>query len=92
MAIRCTVCWTGYLRETAMAHAIPIQSREQYLQAMRVLDKVGGTWQGVGPSSAPVLLLTDAQYNALLEAGVVTAHDKEVNTRGKKANAKKTQS
>jgi hypothetical protein len=71
-----------------MGHAIRIHSDEQYIQAMRVLDKVGGTWQGVGPSSAPVLLLTDAQYRALLKAGVVSSNDK-VNARGKKASAKK---
>jgi hypothetical protein len=75
-----------------MGHAVHIQDREQYIQALRVLDKVGGTWQGIGTSSAPVLLLTDAQYNALVEAGVVSANDKEVNARGKKAPAKKTKS
>jgi hypothetical protein len=75
-----------------MGHAVHIHSREQYIQALRVLDKVAGTWQGIGPSSAPVLLLTDAQYNALVEAGVVSANDKEVQGRGKKAPAKKTKS
>jgi hypothetical protein len=76
-------------KEMAMAQAIAIQSREQYIQAIRVLDKVGGTWQGVGPSTAPILLLTDAQYNALLAAGVITATGTEVKIRGKKANDKK---
>jgi hypothetical protein len=33
------------------------------------------------------LLLTDAQYNALVEVGVVSANDKEVKGRGKKAPA-----
>ena len=75
-----------------MAHALRIRSREQYIKAMGVLDKIGGTWQGVGPSSDPVLLLTDAQYTALLEAGVVPSNDAEVKSRGKKANAKKTKS
>jgi hypothetical protein len=75
-----------------MAHAIRIRSREQYIEAIRVLDKVGGTWQGVGPSSDPVLLLTDAQYNALLEAGVVPPNDREVKVRGQKAAPKKAKS
>jgi hypothetical protein len=38
------------------------------------------------------LLLTDKQFNALVEAGVVPANDKEVKARGKKATAKKTKS
>jgi hypothetical protein len=75
-----------------MAHAVRIHSRDQYLQALRMLDKVGGTWQGVGPSSDPVLLLTNAQYNALLEAGVVPSNDRQVKARGKEADAKKTNS
>jgi hypothetical protein len=75
-----------------MGHAVHIQSREQYSDALRVLDTVAGTWQGIGPSSAPVLLLTDAQYKALVDAGVVSSNDKEVKPRGKKATAKKRKS
>ena len=75
-----------------MGHAVHIQSKEQEIQALRVLDKVGGTWQGIGTSSDPVMLLTDAQYNALVEAGVVPANDNEVKGRGKKATAKKAKS
>ncbi len=75
-----------------MGHAIHIHSQEQYIQALRVLNKVAGTWQGIGPSSDPVLLLTDAQYHALVDAGVVPANDTEVKTRAKKANSKKTKS
>jgi hypothetical protein len=78
--------------EIKMGHAIHIRSREQYLQALRVLDKVKGTWRGIGPSSDPVLLLTEAQYKALLKAGVVLSNDKKVQPRGKKAVAKKTKS
>jgi hypothetical protein len=73
-----------------MGHAVRIHSREQYIRALRVLNNVAGTWQGIGPSSAPVLLLTDPQYQALVEAGVVSANDKEVKGRGKKAPAKKS--
>jgi adenylosuccinate synthase len=75
-----------------MGHIVHIYSDEQFIRAMRVLDKLGTTWQGVGPSSAPRLLLTETQYNALVEAGVIPANDKEVKGRGKKASAKKTKS
>ena len=75
-----------------MGHVVHIRSKEQYIQALRVLDKVGGTWHGRGTSDDPIYLLTDAQYNALVEAGVIPANDKEVKGRGKKANAKKTKS
>jgi hypothetical protein len=72
-----------------MGHAVHIRSKEQYIQAVRVLDRVGGTWHGVGTSADPVLLLTEAQYRALVQAGVVSDNDKEVKPRGKKATAKK---
>jgi hypothetical protein len=75
-----------------MGHAVHIRGKEQQIEALRVLDKVGGTWQGRGTSDDPIYLLTDAQYNALVEAGVIAANDKEVNSRGKKASAKKTKS
>ena len=75
-----------------MGHTVHIQSREQYIAALDVLDNVDGTWRGIGPSSAPVLLLTDKQYKALVAAGVVTPNGKEVKGRGKKATAKKTKS
>lgn len=75
-----------------MGHVVPIHSDEQFIQAMRVLDKLGTTWQVVGPAPTPRLLLTETQYNALVEAGVIPANDKEVKGRGKKATAKKTKS
>ena len=75
-----------------MGHAVHIRGKEQQIKALRVLDKVGGTWGGIGTSSDPVYLLTDAQYNALVEAGVVPANDKKVKPSGKKASAKKTKS
>ena len=75
-----------------MGHAVHIHSNEQHIEALRVLDKLPGTWRAIGTSDAPVFLLTDAQYKALVEAGVVPANDKEVKTRGKKATAKKARS
>ena len=75
-----------------MGHAVHIQSDEHYMAALRVLDHVKGTWRGIGPSTAPVLLLTDEQYAALVEAGVVPFNGKEVKSRGKKATARKSKS
>ena len=85
-----------------MGHIVRIRSKEQYIAALGVLDYVEGTWHARGPASDPVLLLTDKQFNALVEAGVVRANDKEVQpgrnnskgvkTRGKKATGKKAKS
>jgi len=75
-----------------MGHVVRLESQAQYIRAIEVLDKVSGTWQGVGPSSAPVLLLTEGQYSALVEAGVVPWNGKEVKVRGKKVPAKKAKS
>ncbi len=76
-----------------MGHAVHIHSKEQHIQALNVLDTIRGTtWHTIGTSAAPVLLLTDAQYKALVEAGVVSANDKEVKPRGKKATTRKTKS
>jgi hypothetical protein len=50
--------------------AIHITSREQYIQILEVLDRVGGTWQGVGGKER-YLLVTPTHYHALVEAGVV---------------------
>jgi hypothetical protein len=82
----------AFFKETEMGHAVRIRSREQYIEALRVLDRMPGTWRGIGPASDPVLLLTEAQYNALVKAGVVPSSDKKVQSRGKKAVAKKTKS
>jgi hypothetical protein len=73
----------------AMGHAVHIRSQEQFVEVLRVLNKLSGTWRGIGTSSEPVLLLTDAQFNALVAAGVVPANDKEGSAHGKKATAKK---
>ena len=51
--------------------AVPITSREQYEQAIEVLTRVGGTWQGVGQKER-FLLVSEAQYRALLEANLIT--------------------
>jgi hypothetical protein len=75
-----------------MGHAVHIRNKEQYIQALRVLDKQPVTWREIGTFDAPVLLLTEGQYQALVKAGVVSANDKEVKRRGKKATSKKAKS
>ena len=52
--------------------AVPITSSEQYEKALEVLDRVGGTFQGVGFKER-FLLVTEAQYKALVEANPVDA-------------------
>jgi hypothetical protein len=51
--------------------AVPIISKEQYEKAIEVLTRVGGVWQGVGQRER-ILLVSQAQYKALLEADLVT--------------------
>ena len=75
-----------------MGHKIHIQSKEQYIAAINVLNYTTGTWLGVGPSSAPVIVITDNQFDALVRAGVVSANGEEVKARGKKPTAKKAKS
>lgn len=65
--------------------AVPIKNRDQYIKALEVLDRVGGTWHGVGQDER-FLLVTEAQYKALLEAKVTTPEDcKRGPNRGKKS-------
>jgi hypothetical protein len=65
--------------------AVPIKDREQYIRAIEVLDRVGGTWHGVGQKDR-YLLVTQAQYDALVKAKVVSGtNNKKDGTRGKKS-------
>lgn len=75
-----------------MGYIIPIKSRQQYIDAIRVLEKLPGTWQSRGPSSAPVLLVLESHYMELVKAGVVPENGQEGKARGKKATAKKVKS
>ena len=75
-----------------MGHIIRIQTEEQYTSALRVLDVVPGTFHASGPSSAPVLVVGDAQYDALVKAGVIAVNGKEGKGRGKKTSVKKARS
>ena len=67
---------------------VPIKDEKQYEKAIEVLTRVGGTYHGIGQKEW-FLLVTDAQYQALLEAKVITPDNgrKEL-PRGK--NSKKT--
>ena len=75
-----------------MDHVVHLQSREQYIAALRILDVVPGTFHASGPSSSPVLVLGDTHYQALVNAGVIVAKPQEDSARGKKTNAKKAKS
>ncbi len=63
--------------------AVPIKNREQYIKALEVLDRVGGTWHGVGQEQWS-LLVTEAQYKALVEAAVVIPEGTRKDSKGGK--------
>jgi hypothetical protein len=63
--------------------AIEIDSREQFSKALKVLTEVGGTFHGVGQEKKS-LLVTEAQYRALVAAGVVKKDGTKEPTLGKK--------
>jgi hypothetical protein len=67
---------------------VPIKDLKQYAKAIEVLTRVGGTWQGVGQDEW-MLLVSQAQYQALVEAKVATP---EENDKGSKRgqNSRKT--
>jgi len=50
---------------------VDIKSDRQYEKAIDVLTRVGGTYQGIGYKER-YLLVTLAQYDALVAAGVAT--------------------
>jgi hypothetical protein len=76
-----------------MGHIVRIQSREQMIAAIGVLDELPGMWHGRGTPEAPVLLVLDSHYEALVKAGVVVpANGKKGKPRGKKTTAKKGKS
>jgi len=51
--------------------AVEVENDEQYRRAWSVLTQVGGTFHGVGGEEKRSLLVTQAQYEALVAAGVV---------------------
>ncbi len=64
--------------------AVDIESDEQYSKALKVLTEVGGTFHGVGGEENRSLLVTQAQYEALVAAGVVKKDGTKDRSRGQK--------
>jgi hypothetical protein len=75
-----------------MGHIVHIQNRQQFIEALGVLNEMPGMWHARGNPSKPVLLVTDTHFKALVKAGVVSANGEEGKAGGKKASAKKTNS
>ena len=71
--------------------AVPIKNREQYIKAFEVLDRVGGTWHGVGDEER-YLLVTPAQYKALVDANVVIPEDSKKDSKRGKNSRKRAKS
>jgi hypothetical protein len=69
--------------------AVPIKDREQYIKAIEVLTRVGGTYQGVGRTER-FLLVSEAQYQALMEAKVIPGDAKKDPGRGKKGTKRRS--
>jgi hypothetical protein len=66
-------------------HVVEIKDREQYRKALKVLIEVGGTFQGRGRDKR-LLVVTDAQYQALVAAQVVEPNGTKARSRGKKTS------
>jgi hypothetical protein len=64
--------------------AVEIENDEQYSRAWAVLTQVGGTFHGVGGEDKRSLLVTQAQYEALVAAGVVKKDGTKDPSRGQK--------
>jgi hypothetical protein len=69
-------------RRRTIMRRVQIKDWSDYEKAFDVLIDVGGTFLS---RPEQVLVVTDAQYRALVEAKVVTADDTEAPTRGTKA-------
>ena len=67
---------------------VQMKDLKQYGKALEVLSRVGGTFQGVGQDER-FLLVTNAQYAALVEAKVVAPENGgQEPPRGKKSKRK----
>jgi len=73
-----------------MGHRVHLQNRDQFIAAIKILNELPGVWHSRGPADAVELLVLDSHYQALLNAGVITANGKESNGRGKEKVAKKS--
>lgn len=61
---------------------VELKDSESHRKAFKVLIRVGGTFHGVPERS---LIVTDAQYRALVKAGVVKPDGGKATNGGKKA-------
>lgn len=52
-------------------HAVRFADFKTYVRAVELLQKVGGTYQGVGTSQNRYVLVNDEQYNALIGAKLI---------------------
>ena len=75
-----------------MGRIVQIRHKAHFIAVLEVLDELPGMWHARGNPSAPTLLVTDAQFKALVKARVVDTSDSQEKTRGKKAVAKKARS
>jgi hypothetical protein len=64
--------------------AVDIESSEQFSRAFALLTEMGGTFHGVGGEENRRLLVTEAQYRALVAAGIVKKDGTKERGRGKK--------
>lgn len=66
-------------------HVVQIDDWKKYVEAFDVLIRVGGTFQG---RPDQVLVVTDAQYQAMVAAKIVTPNGTEAACRGQKAKSR----
>jgi hypothetical protein len=71
--------------------AVPITSKERYIKAIEVLDRVVGAWQGVG-FEVRYLSVSERQYEALVEAGVAAPKDEKKDAKHGKKSRQRQQS
>src|ERR1044072_1368270 len=86
--------WCGDAKSVKLGdgHIVRIKNDKHWVDVIRVLNKLPGMWHSRGPEDAPVLLVLDSHYEALVKAGVVATNGREGKARGKKTAAKKDRS
>jgi hypothetical protein len=70
------------IEEIRGMHRLELKDFDTYVKAVGVLTRVGGPFSGRGKD---VLIVTDEQYEAMVEAKVIPANNKKARDRGKKA-------
>ena len=64
-------------------HRVELKDFDKYKKAFAILSEVGGPFAGEGEDA---LVVTDEQYQALVEAKVVSVNGTKARGRGKKTN------